>query len=306
MTATLPTTPAAWAIRLSKILQHFQDTTGESMYPIKVQEIACEVSKQFFPSEPITYVSAGSMSSDFDGMMIPVPQKKGQWGIVYNDAVRSRGRINFTLAHEFGHYLLHRAALANGIQCGRDEMMSWDAAQKKLEAEANEFASYLLMPRNLFEDQMKGETLNLHLMQHVADHFDVSITAALLKWISFTSKRAMIVVTRDGFVKWAKPSDAAFKSGLFLAYKKNTIELPAQSLAARRDPLFDNEAGTDHAVGIWPFKEGVREMTLLADSYDMTISLLLFDDRAPVRYFGEEAEEEDTFDRFNRSSSASA
>lgn len=49
VTATLPTTPAAWAIRLSKILQHFQDTTGESMYPIKVQEIACEVSKQFFP-----------------------------------------------------------------------------------------------------------------------------------------------------------------------------------------------------------------------------------------------------------------
>lgn len=298
--------PVGWAIRLSQILQHVQTATGASLYPIRVQDIACDLSKQLFPREPIAHVSAGSMSSRFDGMMCPVPQSNGHWGIVYNDAIKSRGRVNFTLAHEFGHYLLHRLALADGIQCGRNDMMGWDAAYGQMEAEANQFASYLLMPRNLFEEQMRGETLNLRLMQHVADHFDVSITAALLKWLEFTEKRAMIVVARDGFIDWAKPSENLFKSGVFLRPKQETIELPQQSLAARRDKFFDNEAGTDHAVGVWPFKEGVREMTLLADSYDMTISLLLFDDRAPVRYFGEEAEEEGTFDRFNRSSSASA
>ena len=302
----LPKTAAGWAIKLSQLLQHIQTTTGESMYPIKVQEIACEVSKQFFPSEPITHVSAGSMSSNFDGMMMPVPQGNGQWGIIYNDAIRSRGRVNFTLAHEFGHYLLHRSALAEGIKCGRNDMMGWDVAYGQMEAEANEFASYLLMPRNLFEEQMKGNALNLHLIQNVADYFDVSVTAALLKWITFTEKRAMMVITRDGYVDWARSSDKLFKSGVFLKPKQETIELPQQSLAARKDKFFDNEAGTDHAIGVWPFKEGVREMTILADSYDMTISLLLFDDDAPARDFGEEAEEEDTFDRFTRFSSVSA
>ncbi len=297
MTIVLPTTPAAWAIKLSQLLQHIQATTNESIYPIKIQDLACDISKHFFPSDPLVRVCGDTFSTEFDGMMV---KKNGQWGIVYNDAITSRGRINFTLAHEFGHYLLHRADLENGIQCGRNEMMKWKSEQRNIEAEANEFASHLLMPINIFREKVNGETLDLNLFQNIAEYFDVSLTAALLKWISFTSKRAMIVVAKDGFVKWAKPSDAAFNSGIYLAYKKNLIELPAQSLAARRDTFFDNMAGTDHATGIWPFREGVREATLLADTYDMTISLLLFNDVAPVRYFGEEMPEEDTFDRFQR------
>lgn len=150
----LPNNPAAWAIKLSKLLQHIQTSTRESMYPIRVQDIACDISKHFFPEEPIIHLRAESFSTQFDGMMRPL--QNGQWGIIYNNAIKSRGRINFTLAHEFGHYLLHREALTNGIQCGRNDMMGWESAYGRMEAEANEFASYLLMPRNLFEDQIKG------------------------------------------------------------------------------------------------------------------------------------------------------
>jgi len=295
---TLPKTPAAWAIRLSQILQHLQVATGESLYPIRVQDIACDISKQFFPDEPITQISGEAFSNKFEGMLRPVPQSNGQWGIIYNSAIKSRGRINFTLAHELGHYLLHRAVLAEGIQCSRHDMMGWETEYGQREAEANQFASYLLMPRNILEAQMKGETLNLHLMQHVAEHFDVSITAAILKWLEFTDKRAMLIVARDGFVDWARSSQKLFKSGVFLKPKQETIELPAQSLAAKKDKLFDNESGAHHKVGIWPFKEDVQEFTLLADSYDMTITLLIFDDHAPVHYNEDAPEEEDTFDRF--------
>ena len=65
----LPTTPAAWAIKLSQLLQHIQISTGESMYPIKVQEIACDISKHFFPSEPLVRVCGDTFSTEFDGMM---------------------------------------------------------------------------------------------------------------------------------------------------------------------------------------------------------------------------------------------
>lgn len=299
MTIVLPTTPAAWAIKLSQLLQHIQSSTGESLYPMRVQDLACDISKHFFPSDPLVRVCADTFSTEFDGMMV---KKNGQWGIVYNDAITSRGRINFTLAHEFGHYLLHRADLENGIQCGRNEMMKWKSEQRNIEAEANEFASHLLMPINIFREKVNGETLDLNLFQNVAEYFDASLTAALLKWVSFTDKRAVIVIAKDGFVKWARSSDSAFKTGLFLRTGKDypPIEIPTLSLAGRKDHFFDNMAGTDHEAGIWPFREGVREATLLADTYDMTISLLLFSDAAPVRYFGEEMPEEDTFDRFQR------
>lgn len=295
---TLPKTPIAWAIRLSQILQHLQSATGEKIYPIRVQDIACDISKQFFPEAPITQISGETFSTKFEGMLRPVPKTTGQWGIIYNNAIKSRGRINFTLAHEFGHYLVHRGVLAEGIQCTRQDMMGWDTEYGQREAEANQFASYLLMPRNMLEAEMNGETLNLHLMQHVADHFDVSITATVLKWLEFTNKRAMLIVARDGFVDWARSSQKLFESGVFLRPKQETIGLPAQSLASRQDKFFDNESGTHHKAGVWPFKEDVQEFTLLADSYDMTITLLVFNDQAPFRYGDDAPEEKDSFDRF--------
>lgn len=132
-------------------------------------------------------------------------------------------------------------------------MMSWKTEYGKREAEANEFAAYLLMPRNLFEVQMKSLTLDLHFMQRVADYFDVSLTAAILRWLEFTDKRAMLVVARDGFIDWARSSDNLFKSGVFLRPKQEVIELPPQSLAARKDKFFDNESGTHHDIRCMAF-----------------------------------------------------
>ncbi len=298
----LPQKPVAWAIRLTQILQAIQKATGENFYPIRIQDIACDISKQFFPEAPLTQITADSFSQNFEGMLRKVPQKPNQWGIIYNQDIRSSGRKNYTLCHEFGHYLLHRTALPDGIQCSRENMFGWQSEDGKREAEANEFAAYMLMPRNLFEDQMKGSPLNLHLMQHVADHFDVSVTAALLRWITFTDKRAMIVVTKDGFVDWARSSESLFKSGIYLKPKQQIIELPAASLAAQKNKFFDNESGEAFDAGVWPFNEAVKEMTILADSYDMTISLLLFDDYAPHRIFEDAPPEEDAFDHFNRAS----
>jgi hypothetical protein len=48
-------------------------------------------------------------------------------GIIYNHAITSKGRINFTLAHEFGHYLIHRALYPNGFQCGQQQIVRWDS-----------------------------------------------------------------------------------------------------------------------------------------------------------------------------------
>lgn len=151
-------------------------------------------------------------------------------------------------------------------------MFRWNSEHGQREAEANEFASYLLMPRNLFEKEMLGEDLSLHLLQHVADYLNVSLTAAILKWLTFTTTRAMLVVGKDGFIDWVWSSEPLRKSGVYLQPKKQPIEIPTQSLAVKNDPGFDNRSGITHEPGVWPFKEPVREMTVHAGTYDMTIT----------------------------------
>lgn len=296
----LPTRPPAWANKISGLLQEIEKLTGEVMYPVKIQDIAIDISKQFFPDSPITRITGEDFAGAFEGALARIPNSKNEWGIAYNTAIKSSGRINFTLAHELGHYLLHRSEIEDGIKCKREDMFRWDSEYGKREAEANEFASYLLMPRNLFEKQMASDDLSLHLLQHVADYFNVSLTAAILKWLSFTSYRAMLIVGKDGFVDWVWSSEALRKSGVYLQPKKQVIEIPEKSLAARNDPEFDNLTGVLCAPGIWPFKEEVREMTVHADTYDMTITILLFPKHAPSfwKQDNEEYKEFDVFDNF--------
>lgn len=296
---TLPNRPPAWANKISGLLQKIEQLNDEVMYPVKMQEIAIEVSRHFFPEAPITRVTGEDFSGAFEGAITKVPNTKNDWGIAYNTAIKSLGRVNFTLAHEFGHYLLHRQQLENGLKCTREDMYKWDSEYGKREAEANEFASYLLMPINLFENELQNNDISLHLFKHIANYFNVSLTAALLKWLSFTTERAMLISGKDGFIDWVWSSEALRKSGVYLQPKKNVIELPEKSLAVRNDLEFDNLSGLDHEAGVW-FKEPVKEMTVHVNSYDKTITLLLFSKHAPPRWEQniEEPKEFDSHDQF--------
>lgn len=82
--------------------------------------------------------------------------------------------------------------------------------------------------------------------------------------------------------------------------KKEAISLPAQSLAVLKNEFLDDEDGTMHNPGVWPFKEDVLEMTVLADSYDMTITLLLFSDDRPNRFACYEDDDDDLMDTYQR------
>ena len=111
---------------------------------------------------------------------------------------------------------------------------------------------------------------------HLSDRYEVSITAAILKWLGITDKWAMIVVSKDGFIDWAWGSKRLFKSGIYYRARQETVPLPKLSLAARRDPSIDAEIGFVHPKGVWVGNEEVREMTVFAAKSDMTITLLLY------------------------------
>lgn len=290
-------TPVRWAIDISKILNAVPDF---KRFPVNVIDVAKEISRVKFSDDPITLIK-GKELPGFEGAMKKAPAGKVGWGIFYNTAIKSKGRINFTLAHEFGHYLLHRIEYPNGFMCSTEDMARWDSEYGRLEGQANEFAANLLMPLDDFRNNISAKAFpELDHISECAERYAVSLIAAILRWLSFTTRRVVMVVSTEGFVLWSRSSSAALKSRMY--YKTSgmpPIELPSGSLACNRNKIEYHTGHTEHDHNVW-FGRPCREQVLFSDQYDFTISLLYFDDSSTKFHLDEEETMADTFERLNR------
>jgi Zn-dependent peptidase ImmA (M78 family) len=264
--------PLAEANRLSAMLNA---VLGTERFPVKVAELALEYSRQCFPDSPVDKVQ-GEALEDFDGMLV-ANKARTKWLILNNSAVRSEGRQRFTIAHEFGHYLLHRHRQQR-FECGDADIETGEGTGRDIEAEADRFASTLLMPLDDFRRQVEGGPISFDLLGHCADRYGVSLTAAALRWIEIAPKRAVLVASRDDHMLWAKSNTAAFKSGAFFATRKHTIELPREALAHSANGAASRQTQTLSAQRWFPREPDsmpLTEMTVVAGNYDYTLTLLL-------------------------------
>ena len=100
----------------------------------------------------------------------------------------------------------------------------------------------------------------------------------MLKWLEFTDQPAVAVMGREGMLHWWKASGSA-KRYTFGTLQEG-MELPSGSLAVSPDQALstaDYRLGVEHPKGVWPIRLPVREMVVLSDRYDMSISLLMLD-----------------------------
>ena len=281
-----PTRPCAWANLLSR--------AWGPRFPVDVEVIALEYSKRF--PDPIKTIKKAEVD-DFEGALYPLA-KSGQWAILYNPDIPSKGRVNFTLAHELGHYLVHRQLNPAGFECGEARVLGYDQDETRriIEQEADTFASYLLMPMDDFRAQLGSNDMTLDLLGHCADRYEVSRTAAALKWLDVTEESAMLVTAVNGFVLWCWRSKAAKRQRIFF---DRGMPLPAGSWAATpKLSLSATSAGVTLPANVWPVKGEAREMAIFADRYEMTISLIIFESARSSGCEWEEEPEEDTYDRF--------
>ena len=290
--------PMAEANRISSMLSM---VLGAERFPVKVDEVAIEYSHQCFANTPIDKVRGEDLEG-FEGMLA-ANKARSKWLILFNEAISSAGRKRFTIAHEFGHYILHRHQ-QDQFECGDDDIETGDGNQRDIEKDADLFASTLLMPLDDFRKQVSGQQISFDLLGHCADRYGVSLTAAALRWIEIAERRAVLVASRDDYLLWAKSNQAAFKSGAFFATRKNTIELPGDSLAHTNNCWAGEQAQSIRAQAWFP-KEPVSmpltELTKVAGQYDYTLTLLLMPDAEWQRpRHDDEESEEDTFDHFIR------
>lgn len=280
---------------------------GEDRFPVNVEALATEVSRNY--PDPITGIR-GLEIDGFEGML-RARRKKPGWQILYNTQERYRGRQRFTLAHEFGHYLLHRKRLTAtdygdgelpdgfDFECLPMQANQWKDAEKEREEEADTFASYLLMPIDDYRKQVTGNEMSRALLGHVTSRYGVSLTAAARKWIEFTDRRAAMLVARDGFVLWGRASSAAFKSGIFIP---SGMPVPDGSVVAQGPG--GQQSQSDQAVGVpagvWHFRRGtepVRELSVFSERLGLSITLLHFDNEDPGTEYDDD-EPWDTYDQF--------
>lgn len=143
---------------------------------------------------------------------------KGFEGGLITDADRSFGfilasggyepRRRFTVAHELGHFLMpkHVPDEPGRFLCSRADMLRLDMKEAdrraRMEAEANRFASLILMPPAALRRALgacRGPDLQ-HVLK-LAKDFDVSKEAMGRAYTAYHDDPVAIVVTKDGRIQ---------------------------------------------------------------------------------------------------------
>lgn len=288
-----PKSPRAAANNISLVLN---TVLGEDRFdrgPVNVGELALEYTRQISPHSYIEQVVADDLPG-CEGALVPGDTKPRRWAIMY-DRRQNAGRRAYTIAHELGHFVLHRQLVDEdpdfngGFYCSKEAVEH--GAGRDIEKEANEFAANLLMPLDDYRRRIPSDQLAvLNRLGDAADRYGVSLTAATLRWLEYTTTRAMVIASVDGFALWAKSSEAAFKSGRFLRTKSDLFEMPARSLAIRKASSKESVEGVQQKAGIW-FPEPTIEMCMRSDKYDFELTLLHFEGKAPTDQAEDEVED---------------
>lgn len=206
---------------MAVILKHHPNLTP----PIPIENLAREVG--------IVEI-VGKETDSFEGALLVHPDRP-QGAILYNLSA-ARPRRRFTIGHELGHFLIpwHRAS--GNTQCTKLDMriQSGNAPHQRKEAEANRFSAGMLMPKSLFERDLRrlGDVDVAHVLE-LRERYGTSLEASANRYIDLTDDRDAFVFSHNGTIRYIKPTRDFPK----LAVRRND-ELPAGSMSARAtDPI---------------------------------------------------------------------
>jgi Zn-dependent peptidase ImmA (M78 family) len=104
------------------------------------------------------------------------------------------GRRRFSLGHELAHWICD--ANRASFKCATSDIGPQNAEAKTVEANANSYASQLLLPDYLVIPWLGSRAVNLDLAQALATDFRASLTASAIK-LARRSKAPAVVACHD-------------------------------------------------------------------------------------------------------------
>lgn len=123
--------------------------------------------------------------------------------ITVNSDIPYEGKKRFVIAHELGHYEMHRNVIL--VHNDTDATLEFFKNGNQ-ETEANEFASELLMPEHLFRKECEGKKFSPDLLRQLSERFQTSITSVAYKYFELGPHPICLFYSYNNQVKyWKRP-----------------------------------------------------------------------------------------------------
>jgi len=115
-----------------------------------------------------------------------------------------RGRERFSVAHELGHWHLHRG---RSFKCRVDDPSANLSSERALEKEADSFAAHLLMPSPLFNPVIASfGKPTFQQLARVAGDFGTSVMATTLRLANINTLPVIVACYDRRGRRWAMPA----------------------------------------------------------------------------------------------------
>lgn len=115
-------------------------------------------------------------------------------------------RQRFSVGHELAHWMRDRHT--GGYQCAQEDISPQNVKAKSAEAEANAYASQLLLPNYLVDPWMLGRKTNLESAKQLGQDFRASLTASAIKLVKRSAVAACVLCHKQRGLSWFAKNDA--------------------------------------------------------------------------------------------------
>jgi hypothetical protein len=152
----------------------------------------------------------------FDGTLLVVGDRQL---IGVSSKIKDAGRRAFTCAHELGH-AHYDLESAKAFHCTRDDVGHGKQKLDEKEVRANEFASELLMPKDLFLAGIQKQEPSWDLLKSLSKTYQTSLQATANRFIKLTHHTCWLIVVKDGVLhRFTKADHNDFAPHLKTSFK---------------------------------------------------------------------------------------
>ncbi|APW48668.1 ImmA/IrrE family metallo-endopeptidase [Rhodoferax antarcticus] len=129
---------------------------------------------------------------------------RGESAIISVNSASNDGRQRFSLAHELAHWICDRKT--GSFLCAKEDIGPQSAVAKSVEANANGYASQLVLPTYLVVPWIKDRKITLDVSALLAKDFNVSLTAAAIKLVKQATSPAFLACHTQTRLTWHQRS----------------------------------------------------------------------------------------------------
>jgi Zn-dependent peptidase ImmA (M78 family) len=122
--------------------------------------------------------------------------------ILINKLITNIGLKRFTIGHEMGHYFISKNSEWNKHGCTYESLGNYKSDSNH-EAEANKFAAELLMHKPWFSKFIKNIPVNMDLIKNISEEFQVSLTAAAIRYAEIGQFPIAVIMSKNSVVQWS-------------------------------------------------------------------------------------------------------